>query len=202
MEDNKSYTIENNTIVIHRGLTELDTFLKEFLGVIKNYTDYLVVSGYVSISTGRTRATEDIDILFPIILKEEFYNMFNKLKENNFWCYQGDDPDEAFNYIKDFISIRFAKKDRIFPNIEFIPIDKSKKAKYFEFNNPQEILIKNNQELQFKIPPIEFEILYKEIILAGKKDIEDAAHLREFFSEILKPEKFREYKPIIEEELK
>ena len=57
-------------------------------------------------------------------------------------------------------------------------------------------------DFEFKIPAIEFEILYKEIILKGKKDIEDAKHLRTFFSEIIKEEKFKEYEPIIRDELK
>ena len=71
--------------------------------------------------------------------------------------------------------------------------------KFFEFSHPQKIRI---EDFEFKIPPIEFEILYKEIILAGKKDLADALHLRTFFSKILKEEKFKEYEPIIREELK
>lgn len=39
------------------------------------------------------------------------------------------------------------------------------------------------------------------MILKGKKDIEDAKHLRTFFSEIIKEKKFREYEPIIKEEV-
>ena len=96
-------------------------------------------------------------------------------------------------------SIRFAKENRLFPNMEVIFIDKTKKLKYYEFTRPQEIKIKN---FEFKIPPIEFEILYKEIILAGKKDIEDAKHLRVFFKDILNEDKFNEYKKVIMENKK
>ena len=48
----------------------------------------------------------------------------------------------------------------------------------------------------------EFEILYKEIILREKKDIEDAKHLRTFFSEIIKEKRFKEYESIIKEGVK
>ncbi len=58
------------------------------------------------------------------------------------------------------------------------------------------------KDFEFKIPPIEFEILYKERVLAGKKDIADAQHLRVFFSDILKKERFKEYEPIIKGEIK
>ncbi|MBI2043776.1 hypothetical protein HYT24_00225, partial [Candidatus Pacearchaeota archaeon] len=158
-----------------------------------------VVSGYVSISTGRTRGTEDIDVLVPAIEKGKFSNLFHDLQKNGFWCYQGDAIGEVYPYIKNMDSIRFAKTNEMFPNIEFIPINKLRKAKYFEFTHPQNAKVK---DFEFKIPPIEFEILYKEIILKGKKDIEDAQHLRTFFSDMLKKERFKEYEKIIREELK
>jgi hypothetical protein len=72
-------------------------------------------------------------------------------------------------------------------------------AKFFEFNNPQKIRV---QDFEFKIPPIEFEILYKELILGGNKDIADARHLRTFFSDIIKEENFKKFKSVIEQELK
>jgi len=82
--------------------------------------------------------------------------------------------------------------------MEVVFINEAKKAKYYEFNHPQLIKIK---DFEFKIPPLEFEILYKEIVLAGKKDIEDALHLRAVFKGILNEEKFKECKEIIKTEL-
>lgn len=41
----------------------------------------------------------------------------------------------------------------------------------------------------------------KKIRFAGKKDKEDAAHLRAFFSDILDNKKFKEYKKIVEYEI-
>ena len=131
--------------------------------------------------------------------KEKFMALFKELGKNNFWCYQGDDPENVYTYVKNLNSIRFAKTNEIFPNIELVPFNTTKKAKFFEFSHPQKIRIK---DFEFNIPPLEFEILYKEIILKGKKDIEDAKHLRTFFSEIIKEKKFKEYEPIIRDELK
>ncbi|MEK6914259.1 MAG: hypothetical protein AABW83_01275 [Nanoarchaeota archaeon] len=195
MKSANGYYVDGDLIVINRDLTKLDLFVKDFISILKEHSDYLVVSGYVSISTGRTRATEDVDILIPIMEKERFKQLFNDLTKNNFWCYQSDNYEEAYTYLEDFSNIRFAKKNEIFPNIEFVPIDKKRKSKSFEFNHPQKIKIK---DFEFNIPPLEFEIIYKEIILAGDKDILDAKHLRSFFEKILKEEKFKEYKLIIE----
>lgn len=198
-DSKKGYILEKNAIVIQRGLTELDLFAKKFLGILKKHTNYLVVSGFVSICTGRTRGTEDIDVIVPAMEKEKFTALFEELDKNNFWCYQGDDSEDVYTYIKNLNSIRFAKTNEIFPNIELISFNKTKKAKLFEFSHPQKIKIK---DFEFKIPPLEFEILYKEIILGGKKDFEDAKHLRTFFSEIIKERRFKEYAPIIREDLK
>ncbi|MCX6750022.1 MAG: hypothetical protein NTZ83_01040 [Candidatus Pacearchaeota archaeon] len=199
--ENKSYFLEKetNTIVINRELTKLDLFVKDFLDILKKHANYLIVSGFVSISTGRTRGTEDVDCLVSKLDKVNFAILLEDLFKNNFWCYQGDTLEELWKYIENKDSIRFAKKEEMFPNIEFITVDESKPAKYFELTHPQEIKIQN---FEFKIPPIEFEILYKEIVLAGEKDIADAKHLRTFFSEIIRKEKFKEYEPIIKKELR
>ncbi|MBW2984262.1 hypothetical protein KY361_04055 [Candidatus Woesearchaeota archaeon] len=197
MEKDPGYIVEGNTIAINRELTELDLFIKKFIDVLKKHSDYLIVSGFVSICSGRTRATEDIDVLVPIMPKGKFKGLFDDLLKNDFWCYQGDDPYAVYSYVERFSNVRFAMKGEMFPNIEFVPIDPTKRAKWFEFTNPQKMKIGN---FEFKVPPIEFEILYKEIILSGKKDIEDARHLRTFFSQTLKKENFIKFKRIIEHE--
>ena len=51
----KGYEVVGDVIVINRELTELDIFLKDFLNILKKYSGYLVVSGFVSIATGRTK---------------------------------------------------------------------------------------------------------------------------------------------------
>ena len=161
-----NYELKNGVLIIQRDLTELDLFVKDFLEVLKKHSDYLIVSGFVSISTGRTRATEDVDILVPILDKKKFGKLFNELKQKEYWCYQGDFSEEVYLYVKNMQSIRFAKKEQMFPNIEMIFINESRKAKYYEFTHSQKIKI---SDFEFKIPPLEFEILYKEIVLAGKK---------------------------------
>ena len=192
------YKVEKGVLTFERDLTELDLFVKHFLEVLKKHSDYLIVSGFVSISTGRARATEDVDILIPALKKETFEKLFNELIKNKFWCYQGDSAEETWDYAKDLHNIRFADEGRMFPNMEMVFINEKKKAKYYEFTHPLRMKIKN---FEFKIPPLEFEILYKEIVLAGKKDREDALHLRAVFKDILDKDKFKECEEIIKTEL-
>ncbi len=190
---------EENVLVIDRTLTELDLFVKSFLEILQKHVDYLIVSGFVSISTGRTRGTEDVDVLIPKMDKEQFIPLFNELLENNFWCFQGDTVSEVYPYIAELENVRFARKEELFPNMECIPVTPEKKAQFFEFSHPQHIRI---HDFTFKIPPLEFEILYKELVLKSEKDLLDALHLRTVFSEILKQENFKKFKKIIEDGLK
>jgi hypothetical protein len=194
----KAYNIEEGTIVLNRDFTELDIFVKDFLEVVKKHTKHLIVSGFVSISSGRTRGTEDVDVLIPLISKENFDNLFDDLEKAGFWCFQGN-KDIAYPYFSEKVSIRFARENEMFPNMEVIPVDETRKVKFFELSHPQKMKVDN---FEFNIPPIEFEILYKELILKAKKDIEDAKHLRVMFSEIIDEKRFEKYRPIILMELK
>lgn len=191
MGTGKAYVVENDAIVLHRELTDLDIFVKKFVDVLKKHSDYLVVSGYVSICTGRTRGTEDVDILFPVLPEENFRTLFEDLAKSGFWCYQGDDAGEAYGYVKELASVRFALKKQIFPNIELVPFNETRKAQFFEFSRPQKIRING---FNFKIPEIEFEIAYKETVLGSEKDASDARHLRTVFSQIIDKDKLKEYK--------
>jgi len=53
------------------------------------------------------------------------------------------------------------------------------------------------QDFEFNVPPLEFEILYKELVLKSDKDISDAKHLRTVFSEILDGDRFRACKEAV-----
>lgn len=193
----EGYKYKKGIIEIERDLTELDLFVMDFLKSIEEYSDYLIVSGFVSIVCGRTRATEDVDILVPITGEENFKKIFDNLEKNKFWCYQAESPEKAYEYFKNKESLRFARKEQIFPNMEVIPIDEARKSKWFEFSNPQKLKI---GKWEIKIPMIEFEITYKEKMLGGEKDLQDARHLREFFKDILRKENFKKCDKIIEEE--
>ncbi|MBU4242570.1 MAG: hypothetical protein KKF52_05045, partial [Nanoarchaeota archaeon] len=128
----KGYKLENEIIILNRNLTELDLFVKDFLDIMKKHSNYLIVSGYVSISTGRVRGTEDVDLLVPMMDKEKFKELFLDLEKNDFWCYQGEDAEKVYSYVGSKTSIRFAKKNTMFPNMEFVPIDENDKIAIVE----------------------------------------------------------------------
>ena len=109
---------KDKEIIIEKHLNNLDKFVLDFLKMLEKHSDYVIVSGYVSILFGRTRTTEDIDILVPKMNLSKFSELQKHLK-NKFWCLNSDDISEQFGMLNDELSIRFAQKDRTFPNIEF-----------------------------------------------------------------------------------
>ena len=55
----------DNLIIQNRQHSQLDLFVYRVLDIFNDYTPYVIVSGYVAILLGRSRSTEDIDILIP-----------------------------------------------------------------------------------------------------------------------------------------
>lgn len=54
------YIADKKEIILDKELNNLDKFVLEFTELLE---EYVVVSGYVSILFGRSRMTEDVDLL-------------------------------------------------------------------------------------------------------------------------------------------
>lgn len=165
----------------NKELNELDKFVIEFIEILKPFSDYVIVSGYVAILLGRSRASEDIDLLIPKINKEKFINLWNKIHSSNFECLNTSNVNEAFKMFDEH-AIRFSKELPI-PNIEFKQI-KTDFDKY-SFDNKLKVILDNTI---LYISPLETQIAYK-LFLSSEKDIEDAKHLHDTFKEKLNKDK-------------
>ncbi|MEA3378343.1 MAG: hypothetical protein U9Q69_01765 [Nanoarchaeota archaeon] len=44
----------------------------------------MIVSGFVSICSGRAKGTEDVDIIVPVMPESKFTNLFDDLQKNGF----------------------------------------------------------------------------------------------------------------------
>lgn len=71
--------IDKRTIKIDKELNELDKFVFEFLKVVEKHAKYVIISGYVPILFGRSRATEDVDIFIEELPKNEFLALSSEL---------------------------------------------------------------------------------------------------------------------------
>ncbi len=109
------YNPNKKEIKLDRKLNELDKFVIEFTSLLDSY---VIVSGYVSILLGRTRSTEDVDLLIPKMTKLKFIELWNKIHDKNLWCLNTSNINEAFEMLNEH-AIRFAKEGEPVPNIEF-----------------------------------------------------------------------------------
>ena len=184
------YDKDKREIILERKLNKLDSFVLDFIKVLEKDADYVIVSGYVSILLGRTRATEDIDLLVSKMSEQEFQSLWKDLNNNNFECINTSKPEEAFQMLKEH-AIRFFKKGKPIPNIEF-KIIKTDLDKY-SFENKIKVILNLGVLL---ISPLELQIAYKLFLAAdgvdeelqSDKDIEDARHLYNLFKEKINKE--------------
>lgn len=166
-------------IEIERVLSDLDKFVIDFVRLLDDIElNYIIVSGYVSILFGRTRGTEDIDILIERIDKKTFHGFVKELEKKGLWIINTSSEEMAYDMLKDGDSVRIAEKGKAIPNMEI------KISKEEEMKDRLEATING---FKLFISPIETQIAFK-FYLGSEKDIEDAVYLYELFKEKLNGE--------------
>ena len=185
--------LTDETLVISRELSKLDKDVLAFTNILDSCDiDYVIVSGYVAILTGRSRSTEDIDIILEELSETETEQLVAELKNRGYWG-MAMPLAEMYSMLNDGDRIRIAKEDEMYPNFEtwFVSTDVEREA----LSNPLAVKF---DEGQISVSPIELQLAYK-LRLAqaagslGGKDFEDALHLYITFEERLNREQLEEY---------
>jgi len=174
------YDDKAKEIVLNRELSNLDKLVLNFIKILEKYTDYVIVSGYVSIILGRARATEDVDVFIEKIDKSKFLSLYKELQEKGFWCINGESGDEVFSYLENKMAVRFARKNEAIPNFEI----KFPKTRLDEetFEDSVTVVLKKGK---IKISSLERQVAFKRYFLKSDKDVEDAIHIEELFKDKL-----------------
>lgn len=171
----------------------LKDFCERFCHIVDKYCKYIIVSGYLVIASGRSRATQDIDMILEKISKETFIALHNELAKNGFNCIQGDDPKEIYEYyLAEATSVRYIYQK------EFLPEMEVKLAKDLLDNIQLQTRVKiplTNVDVWFS--SIDMNIAFKEEYLKSEKDIEDARHLRIVFKEEIEEKNINSLKKAI-----
>lgn len=174
----------------------LDNFVFTFIKILAKHVDYVIISGYVSILFGRSRATEDIDVFIKELTKEKLVELYGDLKQNGYWCLNTDDVNEIYNYLSDGLAVRFAIRDKTIPNFE---VKFAKKKLDKEALNDRITVITEFGKLL--VSSLEIQIAFKKFYLKSDKDIEDAKHIEKIFKDKINNKKVEKYKRLIENEL-
>ncbi len=186
--------IDKNNIEINRELSDLDKFAVEFIKILEKHTNYVIISGYVAILLGRSRASEDIDVLIPKIDYQTLEKLIKDLKNKNFYCLNASKTETIFSYLQDKLAVRFAKKNEIIPNIEL----KWVKNKIDEMSLEKTITVKI-PKAELNISNLEMQIAFKENVLKSPKDLEDARYMRDVAEKFLDKKLIDEYKRSLSE---
>lgn len=171
----------------------MDKFTEQFCKIVDGHAKYMICSGFAAISSGRSRGTEDIDLIIEKIALERFSILHLDLINNGFECFQSESAEKIYNlYLKKGDSVRYVWKGTHLPEMEL----------KFAKDELDEIQIENRIQmpltgLKVFFAPIEGNIVYKEEFLKAEKDFEDAKHLRIVYAEQIDEEKIKYYKELV-----
>jgi len=187
------FKIAKNEIILEKELNILDLFSLKITEIINKFFDYAIVGGYVAILFGRSRTTEDIDI---IVFSREFSpkllsSFYDSLRKEKFWVINAITPEIGYDYLSNGIGIRVAEAENVIPNAE---IKLAKKTLDFKSIEEKVKVVLNNNVIY--IGGLELNIAYK-FYLGSQKDIEDAVHLFCLFKDILNIEKIVNYTKLL-----
>ncbi len=175
---------DDRHIYLSKELTVYDRLALEFSRTMDEYgARFVFVSGYVAILFGRSRTSEDVDVLVERLPFEDFSLLWNSLS-NVFYCLNASNAKSAYyDYLEKKLAVRFSERDSVIPNIEFKWGLSAQHRRALT-----ECLTVHLNEGAFPISSFEIQIAFK-LYLGSDKDIEDARYLFELFRERLDLEK-------------
>jgi hypothetical protein len=173
----------------------LDKFAEDFCKVVDKHCKYIIVSGFVAISSGRARATENIDMILERLSEDKFIELHRDLEVNGFECMQSSNPKEIFDsYLFEGDNVRYTRKENKFfpPEMDI----------HFAKDELDEAQLDERQKIDFIgldvwFSSVESNIAFKEELLGTDKDMEDATHLRKVYEEKISEEKIDRIKNLI-----
>lgn len=184
--------ITRTGIELERELSDLDRFAIRFSEAISRHTQYVIVSGYVSILLGRARASEDIYILLPEMDSKKWEEIYDSLVKKGFYCLNAENAEESYALLKDGLAVRFAPVGVVIPNIEILLSSDKVKKLALKTRIPVSL-----GKVRIFVSNLELQIAYKERVLKSPKDMEDARHLRVLLGKDINKRRLNEYEKML-----
>ncbi len=177
---------QNRIILNEKFLSQLDKFVFGFIETLEKHAKYVIISGYVAILFGRNRTSEDVDMFVEPMSFLTFNKFWNELY-GNYECQNSNEVKDAYDYLTDGLALRFSKKGKFIPNIEFKFAKKD--LDWYVLDNSIEVCMDNKKLF---VGPMELQIAYK-LFLGSGKDIEDARFLFKLFKNYINHIKLEEF---------
>jgi hypothetical protein len=179
---------DGDRLVIEKEtLSNLDEFVLQFTEVLDQAgVQYVVVAGYVAILLGRSRATEDVDVIIEPLSESETDALAEALDDAGYWGVE-EPLEHMYDRQTDDIATRVAPDGKMIPNFEVVfPQDG------YDRHSLSEAIVAELAGRTLRIGPLELQVAYK-LHLGSQKDFEDALHLYTLFADRLDTEKLERF---------
>ena len=174
-------------VVIDKPPSDLDRLILEVGDILDDVgIGYSVVSGYVAVLFGRSRATEDIDVITERFDEETADGLTKRLRNAGYWG-SAMPLDDLHETLSDDLPVRIAEDGHRVPNVEL----KFVSDEYDRISLDNAISIRLGEEI-LRVGSLEFQIAYK-LDMGARKDYEDALYLHEVVGPNLNTTALEEY---------
>jgi hypothetical protein len=178
---------EEDAIRIEKEPSELDELVLDVTGILDDLDiEYVVVSGYVAVLLGRSRATEDVDVITEPFSEATAAELAGRLREAGYWG-SAMPLDSMHEMLSDDSIVRIAEDGHRVPNVEL----KFATDEYDRTSLANTVAIRLNDR-ELRAGELELQIAYK-LYLGSQKDFEDAVYLYELTEPTLNTQKLESY---------
>lgn len=171
--------LRDDKLVVDRDPNDLDELAIRFSTILDDIgIEHVFISGYVAILAGRSRATEDIDVLLERTTADKIDRLVSELRTDGLWG-----PAMPLDAMEEMLedNIWIARDGEMIPHLEAKFVDDEYDRASIDNSITAEI---TSVGAELAIGPIELQIAYK-LYLGTPKDFEDAVHLFSLFEENL-----------------
>lgn len=167
--------LRDGELPVEREPNELDELAGEFSSILNDLDiGHAFVAGYVAILAGRSRATQDIDVLLERVGTETVERLATRLDKGGFWG-PAMPLDATDGTLSDGGSVWVARDDEMVPHL-----DVKFASDEFDRASLTNAITARIDTISLPIGPLELQIAYK-LYLGDSTSFEDAAHLYAMF---------------------
>lgn len=179
--------IRDGEIRIEKAPSDLDALVLDVIDIFDTLDiKYAVVSGYVAVLLGRSRATEDIDVIVERFDAETAETLAARLRDAGYWG-AAMPLDDLYETLADDLIIRVAEESHRVPNIEL----KFAHDRYSRESLSNTVTIRLN-DAEIRVGSLELQIAYK-LRMGAQKDFEDALYLYHLLGSTLNSRRLETY---------
>lgn len=167
-------------LVVEREPNDLDELALRFTSILEDLgVKHVYVSGYVAILAGRSRATEDIDVLIEPLDERMVSTLVERVREDGLWG-PAMPLDSAMELLGNGDNVWVARDGEMVPHLEVKFVRDE-----FDRASLEHSVVARIAGRELPIGPLELQVAYK-LYLGTRTDFEDAVHLYTLFEETLR----------------